>query len=420
MKKWLGGFCGICMMACMQEDPEIGSDFFGDVSFEIISWDTLSFELYTVALDSLPTNTGSRVLVGQVDHSDLDSIVAQSYFQFSPSEGYFFDGENIEFVDAYLTLNYDGYFYGDTLSAMNLELFELSEEMVVDDDGLLYKDDSFTTKPNAIGEFTFSPRPFSLDSIEIPIDGTFATNLFEFLNKEQVSEEDFIDAFYGLKICSESSNAILGFHSTPTIKINYLDNFYSPPVERTLTIESSDEHIKFNQITSELAAYLFEDMEEKILNSSDLDHKSYVQSGSGLATRLEFPYLKQLLNTEDAPVIEEVLLELVFENKVPEEVAMLSESLILSKVDRNNNLILNYSAVPELVVDLEFNEERKLVIDIKEFVEDQLLVDTQEANEALLLRFSTDIYQSSVDHLIISDHIGNSSSKIILNELKIK
>ena len=71
-------------------------------------------------------------------------------------------------------------------------------------------------------------------------------------------------------------------------------------------------------------------------------------------------------------------------------------------------------------MDLEFNEERKLVIDIKEFVEDQLLVDTQEANEALLLRFSTDIYQSSVDHLIISDHIGNSSSKIILNELKIK
>ncbi|UXX79164.1 DUF4270 domain-containing protein [Reichenbachiella carrageenanivorans] len=420
MKNWLILSVGVCMIACMQEEPEIGSDFFGQTSFEITSWDTLSMKMYTVAYDSLPTSLGARLLIGQVDHSDLGSVSSHSYFQLSPSEGYSISGDHIEFVNAYLTLIYDGYYYGDTLSSLSLEVFEVIEELELDDDNVIYNSETFEIKSDTLGTYEFSPRPYSYDSIHIPLHSTFVSGLFDFLQAEEVATNDFLDLFRGVRISSKSAGAIVGFQPTPRLNINYLDKSESPSIERTLTLSVQSGQIQYNQITGEKATTLFADLDDGVLSTTDSDHRAYVQSGTGLATRIELPYLKTLLSTDETPLLDEVKLELVFENKIPEEVYMLVDGLTLSKVNKNNELLLEYTTIPELVVDLEYKEQRKIVIDIKAFVEEQLDITTPENNDALMIKFSNEIYQNSVDHLILMDQEGDGNSKIILSELKIK
>lgn len=418
--KWLWVVLTTVGLGCMQEDPEIGSEFFSEVSFEIISWDTLSVKMFTVALDSVPANSGTRLLIGQVNHQDLDTIISESYFQLGPDLDYSFVGDHIEFDEAHLVLSYDGYYYGDTLSTLELEVREVAEEMELDDDFKIYSSDSYAVKPEVIGSYEFEPRPSSPDSIDISLKESFSSKLFEYLYNEQVSVEDFLDFLYGLKISSASGEAVVGFTPTAQLRIKYLDKSESPSVERELNITIQTDHIQFNQITGVKSDELFGGLDEEVVLSSYSENKTYVQSGTGLATRLEFPYLENLLSADEVPVIDEVRLELVFENNIPTEVSMLDGTLTLSKVDKNNEVLWIYSTVPELVVDFEFKEDRKIVIDIKDFVQEQLSINTPENSDALLIKFSDGIYQSSVDHLILSDQDGDRNTKIIINELKIK
>lgn len=428
MNRLVPAIISIFGFACMQEDPEIGSDFFNEVSFEIVSWDTLTVDMYTIHIDSVETNSPARLLAGEVEHNELGLIEAEAYFQLSPDLEYSVDDlKDGEFQDAFLTLYYDRYYYGDTTALMQLEVYELAEEMELDDELKLYNHSTFEIKSDltnqaiSLGSYTFSPRPYAQDSVEIPLEDTFAKALFEVLKEDQIATGDFLDLLHGLKIRSLTTGAIIGFQPALALKLNYLDKSESVSVERTLYLTSSTTAIQFNHIEAEGIDGVFPDSEEEKLSSELTNNLAYVQSGLGLAIRVEMPYLKHLLSADETPLIDEVKLELVFENEIPEEVYMLTSGLTLRKVDHNNQVIFEYDEVAELVLDIEYDEERKFVLDVSEFVIEQLSIGTQDNHDALLIQFPEEYALSTLNHLIVSDQEkSNESSKIILNVLNIK
>ncbi|MEO9967997.1 MAG: DUF4270 family protein [Reichenbachiella sp.] len=414
--------------ACMQEDPEIGSDFFDEVSFEILTWDTLTVNLSTVRYDSVSTSTPARLLVGQADHPSLNAIKCEAYFQvFTDLEYSVEDLNDADFQDAFLTLYYDGYYFGDTTQLMVMEAYEVSEEMELDDESLLYNYSSYEVKsdadgnPISIGSVSFGPRPYMQDSVEIPLDDTFARSLFDLLQNDQLTSADLLDELHGLKLKSSGIGAVVGFMPDLVFKINYLDRSESPAVERTLHLSSTTGAIQFNHVEMDALDDLFPSTEEHGVSSSELNNIAYIQSGLGLAIRVDLPYVRQLLSADEVPVIDEVNLELVFENPVPEEVYMLSSGLIVMKVDSKNNILGVYDESPELELDIEFDEEKKFVVDITDFVVEQLSINTEENEDAILIQFADEYGSHSLNYLAVSDQEKSiESSKIILNVLNIK
>lgn len=417
----------VALLGCMQDDPEIGSDFFDDVSFEIVTWDTLTVEMSTVLIDSIRTSNPARLLVGQAKHTELDLVEAESYFQLRPTLDFSDDElENTKFQSAFLTLHYDRYYCGDTTEFVDLHLYELAEPIELDDESMLYNNSSFEVvgdsdgMPIAIGTFTYSPRPNAQDSIEIPLGDEFARKLFDYLKSDAYEWEDFDEFLPGLKINTSQVGAIIGFKTTPVLRIEYLDQSESPAVERSLSIESGTGEIRFNHLASANLEDMFMD-ETAELSTELTDQKALIQSGLGLALKVELPYLQNILSADEAPVFDEVNLELVFENEIPEEAHMLASGLTLSRIDHHNDILFEYEESSELMLDIEYGEDRKFVLDITDFVEEQLDIDMPDNEHALLIQFPQEYFLGTVNHLIVSDQNRHTeSSKIILNVLNIK
>lgn len=428
MNKLVSLLIAVLGVSCMQEDPEIGSDFFDEVSFEIVSWDTLTVDMYTVRFDSIKTNNPSRLLVGEAENVELGPVQAEAYFQVGPDLDYQVDElKDAAFKDAFLTLYYDSYYYGDTTSQVRLEVFEVAEEMELDDELNLYNYSSFEIKrddmdqPISLGSYDFGPRPFTQDSVEIPLSQAFSEGLFEYLKSDQIDASDFLDSLRGLKIQSSVTSVILGFKPESTLKLNYLDKSESVSVERTLYLTSDVAALQFNHIEAAEIDHIFPEDQEEKLSTESTDHKAYIQSGLGLGIRVELPYIRDLLSADEVPLIDEVKLELVFENEIPEEIYMLNAGIIIRRVDHNNEILFQYDESPELMLDIEFGEERKFVVDISDFVSEQLAIDTPENDHGLLIQFPEEYSQGTLNHLIVSDQDrGAESSKIILNVLNIK
>lgn len=428
MKRIVGVVFCFWLWSCMQEDPEIGSNFFDDVSFEIVSWDTLTLNMYTVRFDSVQTHNLPRLMVGQAVHPTWGTIRSVPFFQIKSDELYDYDNlKDADFQNAYLTIYYDTYFYGDTTQLLQLEVYELSEEMELDDNSRLYNNSSFEVKlneenePKVLGSLAFEPRPFTKDSVEIPIDTEFADEFFRNLQADQMSEDDLLDYLKGFKLNSTSGSAVVGFQTAPVLKLHYLDKSNSPSTEETLRMEVGTGAIRFNQINASDIGDVVPESEEEYTSSAETDHKAYIQAGLGMAIRVELPYVKELLLIDQIPSIDKVELELVFENEIPEQTYMLQSGLSISIVDNKNRILEGYSDVSELVIDEEYDEEKKFVLDITSYVEYQLTVDVANADEALLIHFPQEDFLGTVNHLIVTDQTYDTkSSKIILNVLNLK
>lgn len=429
MKRYTAVLLGAWMIGCMQDEPEIGSDFFNEVSFEILSWDTLTMDMYTVHFDSIQTNNPARLLVGTAKNEVLDVIQSEAFFQLGSTLEY--NAEDLaksEFQQAFLTLYYDDYFYGDTTVLMDLVVYEVAEDIELNDDLVLYNLSSFEVKktdsglPISLGRHSFNPRPITRDSVDIPLDETFTRSLFDYLKSEQITTHDFLDSLRGLKVLASTEGAIIGFKTDFSLKLEYRDYAESILVDRTLVINSIGESdIQFNHIDSDGLEDLFVAKGVDQVPSEETENKTYIQSGLGLAIRIELPYLQGLLSTDHTLLIDEVQLELTIENSIPEEVYMLNSNVTLSKVDGENQTLIEYDVLPELVLDIEYREDQKFVIDITDFVEEQLSIYTPENEEALLIRFPSEYFFGSVNHLVVSDQQKSiESSKIILNVLNIK
>lgn len=342
------------------------------ISVEIT--DSISVETGTYLLDSLPTSNLNSVLLGTVNDADFGKTTASSYLQLKPSfstsspipEGASFDSLN-------LVLPYNGYFYGDTSSLMQLKVHRLSQEMILRpakygneaeekpvfvDGPALYSTSSFASDPLALGTKLFQPKPNSKDSIVIAMQKSLGQELFNLMVKKDrkiTDLKEFLEYFKGIVIKNDQAASIIGVNADE-IKMRLYYNYRNSEgfiIKRSELFTLNDKQYQFNHIESDRKQTLLSNLtyQNRLLTADQTKQQLFVQAGIGITTKLNIPGLENFLNAAPISVNRA---ELVIETN-PQTYA------IFKVPSRMMLFITNPSTVPKSILQDPFQKENQLV-----------------------------------------------------------
>ena len=229
------------------------------------------------------------------------------------------------------------------------------------------------------------------------------------------TSDQFKDYFKGIALLPDEGDngSIIGFSKTSGT--SFIRLYFSTAEESSREQEYIDINLDqssspvpfFNQILAEDPIVPLQSLVDKEVNlsSSDSDNLSFIQSGVGIATRIQFPYLKNIYDIQGKGTILDAVLKIrpsqgTFDNKL-----VLRDTLSVYVVDRNNDLtgqLLYAETSPVTGILNRDNEEFNDIyyeISLGSYIEKLLLAD-RSTDEALILL--PDNYNSTVDRFVLN------------------
>ena len=129
------------LFSCYDENGTYGSDLV-DSAFRNVRIDTSTVVVTSVLIDSLETSGKNVALVGRYKHSLWGVVSSHSFIAYErPSYGTDPD-ETVVLDSLVLSLAFDGRFVGDTTLQQTLSIYQLTEKIVLNDNGYLYNNSS--------------------------------------------------------------------------------------------------------------------------------------------------------------------------------------------------------------------------------------------------------------------------------------
>jgi hypothetical protein len=394
----------LMIFSCDQEPSEIGSDFFSDGALDFSTIDTTTVALSTILFENLQTNTSSRLLVGSHQDTKLGKIKALSYFQVSKPASLDLPDANLSYAYCAITLKYDGYAYYDTTQTVTFRAHRLLESFELDDKQYLYNSSHFLYAAFPLGEISFRPRPHKDDSLEIRLSDDLGGDLYnKVLAKHDVmtQTDELLQYLKGFVIVSETSQhgSIIGFGTSPELRIYYVDNNEVPAELKYISLPRGSSAFYFNQISSDRSeTNLSLTSSKERLKAEVTDDESYIQSGTGLALRVDFPYLRDFAQHENL-FVTKAMLEIYPVRKSSDEHTKLPVQLKPYLVDKRNDITAEWPVNALLYEDIDLNRSTHYELDVTEFVKSQIA--TEMLNENALV-FITTAFNSDVNRLYIA------------------
>lgn len=289
----------VVAISCNTEDDTQIGDGFVSTSTKAYFIDSLTVKSSTMIFDSVIVSTPGRLLIGSYDDSVFGQTYSKSYIRLTNNTSSIDD--DAVFDSIVMVLKYDNYFYNDTIPEQRFNIYRVLDDIEPnDDDNKYYNVTNFDYDPSPIANINFLPRPGKNDSLEIKMNNSFGLALFNDIRDEDLNDdaEEFLDEYKGFLVDSDPtvSTSVLGFSTSSYLRIYYsVDEGDDEPEEYTLDF-SFDTTNTFNQAGSDKAGTYFEglDDQETLLPSSETDNNSFIQAGTGIATHLDFPYLKNI------------------------------------------------------------------------------------------------------------------------------
>lgn len=366
-------------VACSEEDREssVGDEWINS-STRVLFFDTLTVKSSTLKLDSIVVSGSQRILIGQYDDPVFGKIKSRSYFQFIPSR-YSIDSE-AQYDSIAFILRYDRYTSGDTLFSQKYLISEVTEDLEPHDE-LYYNTSHYGSAIDIKTEHVFSPRPRSNDSTHISLDTQFGKRLFEKIQKKEITDaNEFLNEYPGLLLEPEDpGTAILGFSRQSFIRLYYTNNGELVNAEETLDLMIIPENT-FHNISAGLNTDFLPSLppQDQSLPSIETGNQSFIQGGSGIATKIEIPHLKSLDDLEGTGSIVEAELKFTLNVSKEKTIRPVRDSLPLFIINQRNEIIgevIGYHS-QQTTARIEKEEyEFSLVqysVSIKKFIDDKL------------------------------------------------
>lgn len=334
----------------------VGSDYL-EINNKVLLIDTLSVEVSTISFDSLETSSQSRILVGNYSDPILGVVSAKSYFELSGTSFDIYDsntateGRNFVFDSIQLFLKYDNYYYGDTTKIQSIQLHRLLQKIKYPEEASsFYNTSSINHEQNVLGSASFYPKPHSNDSIVVKLDDTFGSSFFQKLKRNEITNNDeLVDYFKGLSLQSSATNVsnVIGFSPTSVLRLYYSKNGDDSEDSIYKEFLISDVNKQFNQIQLNASTTFLQYLPggTGYLPSFRTNDQAFIQSGTGLACRVDFPNIKQLKYLYSKGTIVEAKLFLEPVNTTYSKMYPLSDSLRVYVSDNQNRIsksLLNY------------------------------------------------------------------------------
>lgn len=197
--------------------------------------------------------------------------------------------------------------YGDTLSSQDFEVHQITTQL---DGSIPYKTNSnfVTYDPVVIGEKVgFQARPNSKPTLTIPLTNAFATSLLNVANNK--TNVDFQNAFYGLMIKPKNNSVastLTAFYTTQSPTGTRLTVYFKRGQVKDSTIFGiTASPSSFNRVITDRSGTNIASLvsNKDRINEAATNHRCYIQSGSGVVTKVEIPHLKNLATVDGANAI---------------------------------------------------------------------------------------------------------------------
>jgi hypothetical protein len=260
--------------------------------------DTVSLKVYTNEEDSLITSGSGKVFFGRYEDPYLGTLAAESYMIPQLTESFLPD-EKAVYDSLVLFLKYD-YFYADTNKTQTANVHLLTEDYSTLVNTTYYAHSRLAHDSKVIGTKTFTARPTSQETISIRLSEELGKAIFaKGLAKEMSSDNEFKSLIKGLTLQhgDKDNAAILGFllsDAQSAIKIYY--HMDGPDeitkLEHTFRFGAGFTHIDADRKNTELSQLPTNNTLG--LESAITGNKGFIQSGTGLYTRIDFPYIESL------------------------------------------------------------------------------------------------------------------------------
>jgi hypothetical protein len=401
-------FLGAAMISCGTDADAgefvVGSDYLA-VNNKVILIDTVTVDMSTINFDSLVTSNQNRILIGNYEDPIYGKVKSNSYFQLA-SESYALknDGSDTEttnyvFDSISMILKYDNYYYGDTTKVQTFDIHRLTQRVKPNtDDKSFYNNSVLSYDSESLGTVSYKPRPIEKDSINIKMSDAFGAALFQKLKKKEITDFDsFNEYLKGLVLVPSTSNSssVIGFH-VATSKVRLYYSKYQADTEETpfiIDFTILDATKQFNAISSDKTGTLIENLPVSTskLSSALTNRQGFIQSGTGVACRVDFPTLKQLkyISANGAIVDAQLILKPV--NNTYSEKYPLSDSLKIYVADNLNRItgsLVNSAGTAVFGIlnkkTDEFNENVGYTIPIGAFLQKEMLKKSDSKSSLIL------------------------------------
>lgn len=300
-----------CFTSCSEESSTYAvGDKWINSNTKVLFFDTLTVASSSFKFDSISVSATPRLLIGAYRDPEFGLVKSKVFTQLS-STVYTIDSDAV-YDSIVIILKYDGYVYNDTLQQQQFSVHRVMEEIKPDED-YYYNTTTFNYSNETIGISSFTPRPVQQDYLHIKLDDSFGKELYDNLQQKDITNSnELLQEYSGLLIDADDSNtAILGFSPQSLLRIYYTIPDETDDIEGTLDMPFSTTN-SFHNISSNFNNTYFDSIENQTtyLPSTSTNNQTFIQAGTGIATRIDFPYLESLNNIEGTGALLEAHLKI--------------------------------------------------------------------------------------------------------------
>ncbi|MEC5146773.1 DUF4270 family protein [Chitinophaga sp. 212800010-3] len=389
--------------------------------------DTLTVQMKTVQQDSMPTSGSGVLLAGKRVDPIFGTSTVQSFFQISQPASIDIPLNGSQYDSMVLVMRPNGYVSGDSMTVQNLNVYRVTSTIqTAKNFYYLYNNSSFSTESTPIGSFTGIIRPNVDKTITAHMSDQLGTQLFNMLRDKSpdiTTNATFLEFFKGLNVRaganSQLVSAFAANDSSLYIRLYYHINEVITTV-RYVDFKMQAPNLQFNQVTANRTGTPIAPLTGTVkeLSSQSVNNQGFAQPITGAATRMDIPYITNLIYLGQFFKIMKVYLSVkpvngsYVQDRLPPRVA-------LCEVDQLNNVTdtLTYG---QLKLDNQFNDNTYYIFDITNYVIKQQTATTLTTRGLLLTPSATDA-RTTLDRLVIGDQRNqNSRLKIQLYYLLYK
>ncbi|WP_172798108.1 DUF4270 family protein [Pontibacter akesuensis] len=326
--------------------------------------DTLTLDVSTVLLDSVATSGTSTLLVGKYNVPNAGTLMASTFFQVGLGATWTLAAD-ATFESIELILPTSGYYYGDTAAALTVDVNEVTSTLrtralspvfpneeprsLFYQANAIYNNSKVAVAATPLATHTFTPRPLSKDTVIVSLADELGQQWLALRKADNASLTDnaaFLTYFRGLNIAPVQGNAVIGFSSTPVVRLNYSETVNGARVAKSHDFPLNNTSVQFNKITNDFAGSPLEGIKRgEELSAQASNGVSVAQGGSGLMIKVEIPHLNRLKEQLKPEFINQAVL--IVEPLAGSQTAYpypVPPSLALYRTNENNVPIMNVLA----------------------------------------------------------------------------
>jgi hypothetical protein len=418
------------LYACSSNDTFTIGDELVSASTDVLYNDSSTLRFYTIVQDSVKTSGTEKALVGRYSDGNFGTVTSTSFFQVT-SPTYSTLNTDATFDSITLSLYSSGYTYGDTTKNFTIEVRKIKGDLSqnLDVNGYRYNVDTIEYhRDSVLAIKTFEVQPKFRRRLDITLDAEFGAKLFTMALNKNVNLTNstyFLQYFPGIALVGNSASnpCIMSFSVDDS---SYMRMYYQSggtvSSQKYMDFKITNADYQFNHVVADRSGSPLNTLtgQEDEVISTLCNNESYCQASLGLLTKIEIPYLRNLVELDENIKILKAQLVL---NAVAGtyHTVSLPTSLVLYDINTTNNelgsTVINssgYQVTGTPLIDSEYGTDMQYTFDITYYIA-SMVATTSYDTPAITVILPSSLYNSTLNRAVFGDRTSSTN----ISKLKI-